>query len=576
MENDNDMVCLQELKSHFKNFSPDIIEEFYYANERNISITIDSLIAYEKFGNIKSNKKNKKKKKKHKGEDLSHLANFEVVNNNENLDDNNINNNENISTNVFKSDYDNKNFINNFNENLGDCIDKNNIKNLSAINDECYGNFKNFNKNNYINFNSNYNVNNLINNSNMNDINNLNSNMNSLNGNNFNNINNMNIFNNSMNNVNSNFNSNMKNPGNFNNNMNSLNNFNNNFNSNTNNMNNFNNNMNNFNNNINNNNNINFYNTNSINNLNNNMNNYNNNFCNYNTNYINNTNNSFNNMNNCNLNNNINCYNNTTNNNMNSDFIPNNQYNNLTNVNNNNLNYINSNNNYTGNFNNNFINNNSIYNQNGKNDFNEYNNSNDNNNYNKKEDVQIEKMLFDLFPNYDPDEIIQKLVDYNFDVDSAVLSILEEIEKQESNKKDSNNIKEEDFMTVRKNKKKDFIKALDNAQKEKTINSFNFNKNKVEQFIDKNINNKTIDLHGFTLSESIYILKKIITNYKDKIIYDNLPNKDLTIITGRGLHSPGRIAVLHPNLTKWLKNIDKIKVDEKSDPGVIYITIYGI
>ena len=575
MDNDNDIVCLQELKSHFKNFSPDIIEEFYYTNERNISITIDSLIAYEKFGNIKTNKKHKKKKKKYKKEDLTHLANFEVVNNNENLDDNNINNNENISTNVFKTDYDNKKFINNFNESLDDCIDKNNIKNLSVINDECCGNFKNFNKNNYQNFNSNYNVNNLINNSNMNDISNLNSNMNSLNGNNYNNINNMNDFNNNMNYVNSNFNSNIKNLGNFNNNMNGINNFNNNFNSNINNMNNFNNNMNNFNNNIN------FYNNNSINNLNENMNNYNNyndnNFFNYiNTNYMNNSNNSFNNMNNCNLNNNINCYNNTTNNNMNNNLIPNNQYNNLTNMNNNNLNHINFNNKYTGNFNNNLINNNNIYNQNCKNDFNDYNNSNDNNNLNKKEDVQIEKMLFDLFPNYDSDEIIQKLVDFNFDVDAVVLSILEEIEKQESNKKENNNILEEDFMTVRKNKKKDFIKALDNAQKERKINNFNFIKNKVEQFVDKNINNKTIDLHGFTLSESIYILKKIITNYKEKIIYDNLPNINLTIITGRGLHSPGHIAVLHPNLAKWLKSLDKIKVDEKSDPGVIYVTIYGI
>ncbi len=262
--------------------------------------------------------------------------------------------------------------------------------------------------------------------------------------------------------------------------------------------------------------------------------------------------------------------NNNNNNNFNNNNFNNNNFNNNNNLNNNNFN-----NNFN---NNNFINNNNNININinlNNNEFDEYNNSNINNN-NTEEDVQIEKLLFDLFPNYDFDKIIQKLVDYNFDVDTVILNILDEIEKEEPNK--NNNINNYnidnnfDFVTVIK--KKGLKKNLNNDKIENKINNINFNKNKVEQFIQQNKNNKKIDLHGFTLSESVYILKKIINIYKDKIIYDNLSKIDLAIITGRGLHSPGHKAVLHPNLAKWLKSLDKLKVDEKSDPGIIYVTIY--
>ena len=151
MENENDMICLQELKAHFKNFSPDVIEEFYYANEKNISITFDSLIAYEKFGNInKSNKKNKKKKKKHKKKDLTHMANFEVVNNNENINENIIyNNNGNISENIYKKDY-NENFNNynniNNNKNIFDKINDNNRDNHDFNNTYIMVSFNELNK----------------------------------------------------------------------------------------------------------------------------------------------------------------------------------------------------------------------------------------------------------------------------------------------------------------------------------------------------------------------------------------------------------------------------------------------
>lgn len=81
-------------------------------------------------------------------------------------------------------------------------------------------------------------------------------------------------------------------------------------------------------------------------------------------------------------------------------------------------------------------------------------------------------------------------------------------------------------------------------------------------------------MHGFTLAESLYILRRKLKEIKNKKIYDNLPNITLSIITGKGLHSPEGKAVLFPNLTKFLKSLDKISVDEKSEPGVIKVTMY--
>ena len=53
----------------------------------------------------------------------------------------------------------------------------------------------------------------------------------------------------------------------------------------------------------------------------------------------------------------------------------------------------------------------------------------------------------------------------------------------------------------------------------------------------------------------------------------------MTIITGKGLHSQEHKAVLHPKLSVYLKGLRrqnkyKLKVDEKSDEGAIFVTIF--
>ena len=95
----------------------------------------------------------------------------------------------------------------------------------------------------------------------------------------------------------------------------------------------------------------------------------------------------------------------------------------------------------------------------------------------------------------------------------------------------------------------------------------------------ENKNSKAIDLHGFTLAESIYIVEQKLKLLEEKKNYDNLPNISMTIITGKGQHSQERKAVLHPKLTIYLKGLRrqnkyKLKVDEKSDEGAIYVTIF--
>ena len=68
------------------------------------------------------------------------------------------------------------------------------------------------------------------------------------------------------------------------------------------------------------------------------------------------------------------------------------------------------------------------------------------------------------------------------------------------------------------------------------------------------------------------IVKKKIEMMKRIIEENDLQNGlELAIITGRGIHSPGQIPVLRPNISRWLKR-QNYSVNE-SDPGALYVTI---
>ena len=95
-----------------------------------------------------------------------------------------------------------------------------------------------------------------------------------------------------------------------------------------------------------------------------------------------------------------------------------------------------------------------------------------------------------------------------------------------------------------------------------------------KKFLKNNENKTQIDLHGFTLVQSMYIIDQKIMSLYEKKYNENLSEILLTIITGVGHHSPDHKPVLHPQLTKYLKKMKKISVDEKSQKGTIFVKIY--
>lgn len=103
------------------------------------------------------------------------------------------------------------------------------------------------------------------------------------------------------------------------------------------------------------------------------------------------------------------------------------------------------------NLNNNINENNNISSNNT--DFNNDNNNIDNNAQN--EDITGEKLLLEIFPNYDFNKMIQKLIDFDFDIDSVILNIVEENEKVESKKpklKSDDLDNRDNFITIIKKK----------------------------------------------------------------------------------------------------------------------------
>ena len=167
----------------------------------------------------------------------------------------------------------------------------------------------------------------------------------------------------------------------------------------------------------------------------------------------------------------------------------------------------------------------------------------------------------------------------------------EEEEKKEKEKEKKNQIISEESKDISKEEgkksklreylesidKKDDIKDTDKKKtKHKTNNLFEgkFNIKKADEFLESSKNKTEINLHHKNLIESMYIVHNKIISLKVKKSEECLKEITLTIITGVGNHSIGHQPVLHPNLTKWLKNERKYKVDEKSCPGNIFVTIY--
>ena len=227
----------------------------------------------------------------------------------------------------------------------------------------------------------------------------------------------------------------------------------------------------------------------------------------------------------------------------------------------------------------------------------------------EKEKEEINEVLRLLQKTFNlSDDEMTELLNYEFgdedlkDIDKLVSILLniystkeKETEKKEHPKPANNeNINQEKGNKLdieSKSKLRDLIYSIKNEQKNnensinksgdlkpknsnKRIKIVNFNIKKAKEFLKMNENKKEIDLHGYTLVQSMYVIDKKLISLTEKKHNENLKEITLTIITGVGHHSPDHKPVLHPQLTKWLKDIRKISVDEKSQKGAIFVTIY--
>ena len=163
------------------------------------------------------------------------------------------------------------------------------------------------------------------------------------------------------------------------------------------------------------------------------------------------------------------------------------------------------------------------------------------------------------------EEIKQKLIEFNFDVDKVISNLLGELDSNDSkegeNKNKINNYLNDD--NFKKNKRKKL--NIDKKPKYRK-----YDDDKVFEFLEKNKNKNRIDLHGFKLSESMIIVKKKLEEMENLIKFIK---KDmvLMIVTGRGNHSPDHKPILRPNLLRWLKS-KKYIVNER-DPGALYVIL---
>ena len=184
----------------------------------------------------------------------------------------------------------------------------------------------------------------------------------------------------------------------------------------------------------------------------------------------------------------------------------------------------------------------------------------------EKVDDDVLNFLIELAPFHTREEIEQKMISLNFDIDRVISNLLDESNESNSNPKQEKNNNQINF----DNNFKD-IKRPKKQKKPKEKRQYReYNEYNVLEFLEKNKFKQRIDLHGFKLSESMIIVKKKLEEM-EKIARETKSQKLLIIVTGRGNHSPGGKPVLRPNILRWLKR-QKYEVNER-DPGALYVLI---
>ena len=172
-----------------------------------------------------------------------------------------------------------------------------------------------------------------------------------------------------------------------------------------------------------------------------------------------------------------------------------------------------------------------------------------------KIDDNILKFLIELAPFNTSEEIQHKMKYFNYDIDKVISSLLGD--DSNSNISEEKDISHSNYVDKKRNK---YSKYERKTKK--------FDEKKVLEFIEKNKNKNRIDLHGFHLSESMFIVKNKL-EIMEKIVKKTKGKKFLIIVTGRGKHSPRNKPVLRPNILRYLKSRN-YNVKE-GDPGALYV-----
>ena len=185
---------------------------------------------------------------------------------------------------------------------------------------------------------------------------------------------------------------------------------------------------------------------------------------------------------------------------------------------------------------------------------------------NEKDDDKILNFLIELAPFNTKEEIKQKLIEFNFDVDKVISNLLGQLDSNDSKENDNknkinNNLNNDNFKKVKRKEKNNINKKPKYRE---------YDDDKVFEFLEKNKNKNRIDLHGFKLSESMFIVKEKLEQMEMNV-KEMGGSQLLIIVTGRGNHSKGGKPVLRPNILRWLKR-NNYDVNER-DPGALYVVI---
>ena len=93
----------------------------------------------------------------------------------------------------------------------------------------------------------------------------------------------------------------------------------------------------------------------------------------------------------------------------------------------------------------------------------------------------------------------------------------------------------------------------------------------VEQRRTESTGSETLDLHGLTVPEALSVVQRCLTRWQGTPLSEGYSRRaPLHIVTGRGIHSHNRLAVVRPAVQRLVLQ-QGFACDTNSDPGVLVV-----